>query len=41
MVRKLHRTGITLREDIHGEKTHTKRGHIRKWDIHGIGTHME
>lgn len=41
MVRKLHGTGITLREDTHREETHTERRHTRKRDTHGVGTYME
>ena len=41
MVRRLHGTGIILREDTHGEKTHTERGNTRKGGTHRVGTHME
>lgn len=41
MVRKLHRTGITLRENTYGKKTQTKRGHLQNRDIHEIMIHTE
>lgn len=35
------RMEITLREDIHREKTHTKREHKQKKGINGVGNIYE
>lgn len=41
MVKRCTRAGITLREDIYGEKTHTDRRHNLKGDTDGTGTYTK